>query len=194
MNAGGKETEVKLALGRTAPVRLWLRRQGFRLIRPRSFESNLILDTPRRRLRRRGYLLRLRSMNGRHWLALKGPSAASERYKVRTEWETELADAEAGRRVLAGLGFEPVFRYEKFRTVYTGRGRWRGGEVMLDETPVGNYLELEGGRRWIRLVARALGANPDDFITKSYAGLYADWCRRRGRLATHMVFGRGLSP
>jgi len=190
MRTAGKETEVKLTLGAAAPARRRLRQLGFRVLQPRSFESNLIFDTRRRRLRRRGCLLRLRSVNGHHWLTFKGPAEFSPGYKVRAEQETELADPAAVCAALAALGLAPWFRYEKFRTVFAGRGRWRGGEVMLDETPIGNYLELEGGRAWIRRLARALGATPDDFIAESYAALYADWCRLRRRPFRHMVFAR----
>jgi len=190
MRAAGKETEIKLAIASAAAARRRLRRLGFRVVQPRRFEVNLVLETPRQRLRRRGCLLRLRSTNGRHWLTFKGPAATSRRYKIRDEWETEVADAAAARALLAALGLEPWFRYEKFRTVLAGRGRWRGGEAMLDETPIGNFVELEGSRRWIRRVARALGAGPEEFIAKSYAALYSDWCRRRRRPFRHMVFTR----
>lgn len=188
MRHGGKETEIKLALRSAASARRVLRRLKFRILARRSFEENTLYDTAARTLRRRGVMLRLRSVNGRHWLTFKGPAIRSRRYKVREEWETELASPSAAREILAALGFEPVFRYEKFRTVYAGRGRWRGGEVMLDETPIGAFLELEGRRAWIRRLARALGAGPDYFITQTYAALYADWCRRHRRPVRDMIF------
>lgn len=193
MRAAGKEREIKLAIRKPASVRRGLRRLGFRVVRPRRLERNWVFDSPRQRLRRRGCLLRLRSVDGRHWLTCKGPTEFSPGYKVRDEWEMEVADPAAVRAVLGVLGFAPWFRYEKFRTIYAGRGRWRGGEVMLDETPIGTYLELEGGRGWIRRVARALGAGREMFITRSYAALYADWCRRRRRPFRHMVFRRRVS-
>ncbi|MEE9234429.1 MAG: class IV adenylate cyclase [Candidatus Acidoferrales bacterium] len=190
MRRAGTETEIKLSLGPTAAARRGLARLGFRVIQPRSLERNLVFDTPGRALRRSGCLLRLRSWNGRHWLTFKGPADFSRHFKVRTERETELSDPEAVRAAFAALGLQTVFRYEKFRAVYAAGGRWRGGEVMLDETPIGNFLELEGSRSWIRRVARALGARPQDFITQSYASLYADWCRRRRRRVGEMVFHR----
>jgi adenylate cyclase class 2 len=61
---------------------------------------------------------------------------------------------------------------------------------MLDETPIGNYLELEGNPAWIRRLAGRLGAEPREFITKDYGALYAEWCRRRGRKMTDMIFRR----
>ena len=190
MRAAAKETEIKLAIASAAAARRHLRRLGFRVVQPRRFESNLVFDSPQRALRRRGCLLRLRRVQRRHWLTVKAPAVASRRYKIRPEWETELSDPATARALLAAFGLNPWFRYEKFRTVFSGRGRWRGGEAMLDETPIGNFVELEGSRQWIRRVARKLGAGPEEFIVKSYAALYSDWCRRRRRPFRHMVFTR----
>lgn len=190
MRRQGKETEIKLALRGTTGLRWRLRRLGFRVRERRGFEQNTLFDTAEGALRRRGCMLRLRSLNGRHWLTFKGPADRSRRYKVRPEFEAELSDAPAARQILVGLGFRPVFRYEKFRTVYAGRGGWQGGEVMLDETPIGTFVELEGRRRWIQRLARVLGAGPSSFITSTYAALYVDWCRHRARPVKNMLFPR----
>lgn len=190
MRTGEKETEVKLALSNVAQMRRRVRGLGFGIVQRRSFERNTLFDTAERTLSQRNCLVRLRSVNGRHWLTFKSPAGGSRRYKVRREFETGVADAEAAARILTGLGLRPVFRYEKFRTVYAAEGRWRGGEVMLDETPIGAFLELEGPPLWIRRVARALGAGRELFITQNYAALYRVWCRRKGRPARNMVFSR----
>jgi len=182
----GKETEIKLAVSDATAARARLRRLGFVIRQPRRFEQNTLFDTTAGALRRRGVMLRLRSVNRRHWLTFKGPAEGSQRYKVRPEFEIELADAVAGKRILAGLGFEPVFRYEKYRTVWGPPGV--GGEAMLDETPIGNFLELEGSRAWIRSVARALGAGPEHFITRTYTELFTNWRRRTRRRDPHMAF------
>ena len=185
MRHRGQEIEVKLAVGSAALARRRLRAAGFRLRQRSSFESNTLFDTPEGALRRRGCLLRLRTVGRRHWLTFKRPGAASKHFKVREEFETEIMDAGAARRVFAALGLEPVFRYEKFRASYA----WRGGEAMLDETPIGTFIELEGSRGWIRRAALVLlGAEPARFITQNYARLYADWCRRHRRPVRHMVF------
>lgn len=190
MRPGARETEVKLTVPDVAAMRQQLRRQGFRAVSRRSLEQNTLFDTAGGSLRRRGVMLRLRSVRSRHWLTLKGPPRQSPHYKIRQEFETELADARVVAAILAGLGFHPSFRYEKYRTTFSALRRWLGGVVMLDETPIGDFLELEGERVWIRRVARALGASPGAFITKTYADLHADWCRRHGRLVAHMVFPR----
>ncbi|HEX9764786.1 MAG TPA: class IV adenylate cyclase [Candidatus Acidoferrales bacterium] len=189
MRVRGRETEIKLAVARPADVRKLLRRAGFRVRHRRSFEHNLVFDTADRSLVRRGCLLRLRTYAGAHSLTFKRPGQVSSRFKVREELETAVERPGVLREVLAALGLEPVFRYEKYRTVFESRGRWRGGEVMLDETPIGPYVELEGGRDWIRRAARDLfSAGPDRFIVKNYAALYIDWCRERGAPFGDMVF------
>ncbi|MGH9660150.1 MAG: class IV adenylate cyclase, partial [Bryobacteraceae bacterium] len=84
------------------------------------------------------------------------------------------------------LGYRPVFRYEKRRAVYNGRG----GLICVDETPIGNFLELEGPPAWIDRTARRLGFRDGDYITASYGELYLDWCRTAGVEPSDMTFGR----
>ena len=189
MRVRGQETEIKLVAGRPADVRNLLRRAGFRVRHRRSFEHNVAFDTTDRSLVRRGCLLRLRTYAGGHWLTFKRPGQASRRFKVREEFETAVEQPRVLREIFAALGLEPVFRYEKYRTVFESRGRWRGGEVMLDETPIGTYVELEGSRNWILRAARGLfSAGPDRYIVKNYAALYIDWCRERGAPFGDMIF------
>ena len=58
----------------------------------------------------------------------------------------------------------------------------------LDETPVGNFLELEGSPRQIDRAARALGYRPADYLRATYWDLYAAHARRRGKIPRHMLF------
>lgn len=190
MKSGSKEVEIKLLVTDLAGVRRCLRQLGFRVRQPRGLEENVIYDTSAGLLRKRRSLLRIRTFRGCHTLTYKERAGEWKRYKIRREIETPMADCMAARKILAGLGYQPVFRYQKYRTVYRAPRNWRGGEVMLDETPIGNYLELEGNQAWIRRLAGRLGAEPKEFITKDYGALYAEWCRHRGRKITDMVFRR----
>jgi adenylate cyclase class 2 len=115
MNRAGTETEVKLRIGDVAALRRRLRQLGLRIRAPRSLEQNVLFDSPSRALRRQGRMLRLRRIGGRQFLTFKGPAAASKRYKMRTEVETEVAHTDAVAAILGELGFRPVFRYEKYR-------------------------------------------------------------------------------
>jgi adenylate cyclase, class 2 len=181
------EVEVKLPVrDDPAAVRRMLRRLGYRVRVARALEVNLLFDTPGRKLRRTGKLIRIRRLGKRHVLTFKGVSRASK-HKVREEIETEASNPRALQKILDRLGFHPVFRYEKYRTEFARPGE--PGVVTLDETPIGNYLEVEGPPRWIDRTARELGYTAGDYITASYGRLYQNWCRKGGRTTGNMVFG-----
>jgi adenylate cyclase class 2 len=179
------ETEIKLAVGSLSQVKALLRSAGFRVACRRTFESNLVLDTAAAALRQRGHLLRLREYGGKAVLTFKGELRPG-RHKRRTEVEIAVSDFNRAAAILRQLGYSPVFRYEKYRTEYR-----RGddpGHALLDETPIGAFVELEGPGRWIDTVARELGKSPGDYITASYGGLYFAHCERTGVVPGHMVF------
>jgi len=78
----------------------------------------------------------------------------------------------------------PSFRYEKFRAEWTD-GK---GNVVVDETPIGNFGEIEGSPRWIDATAKKLGVSRADYITKNYATLFFDWKRKTKSTAREMTF------
>jgi adenylate cyclase, class 2 len=171
------ETEIKLAIASAARGRALLRRHGFAVVRPRVFEQNLVLDDDPRTLRERGLLLRVRRAGKTITCTFKGAETPG-RHKSREEREFQASDFESCVAVFAGLGFREVFRYEKYRTEFA-RGK-EPGHAVLDETPIGVYLELEGPARWIDCTAKELGFAPEAFITASYGRLYLEACEARG--------------
>jgi adenylate cyclase, class 2 len=193
-----RETEIKLRLSSAADGRRRLKRLGARAA-GRVFERNLVFDTPDGMLFSRGQLLRLRSARpmgrggagGRAEVTNKGPAKGGRRarYKVRTETEFEVSDAAAAEAILAALGLVVRFRYEKRRTTYR-LPRRAGLEIVLDETPIGAFLELEGRPREIDRAARMLGFAAADYIVSSYLGLYLEDCRQRGVPPGDMTFRR----
>lgn len=183
----GSEIEIKLAVPDLAAMRRKIRRLGFVKVEPRHFESNTLYDFRDLRLRTSRCVLRLRRASRQWLLTFKGPPAASSRYKSRIEIETQVEDGKLLHAILDGLGLQKAFRYDKYRTVYTPCGG-RGAMLVLDETPVGNYLELEGPEAWIDQTAQQLGCVREDYITASYAALYRNHCEARGKLPADMVF------
>lgn len=184
--AGSKrETEIKLRLDDPVSLKRDLKKLGFSVAKRRVLEINTVFDTLDSILLPERKLLRLRQAGSRRTLTFKGPPAAS-RYKSREEIESGFTDDKAMRLILKRLGYEPVFRYEKYRTEYTHPDK--GGSVMLDETPIGDFLELEGPPRWIERTARALGRSPAEFITASYGTLYREHCQANGVKPGDMVF------
>ncbi len=184
------EIEIKLRVAGPGALKRRLRQLGFAVTRRRHFEANDVFDFSDLRLRRHRALLRLRTAGRRNVVTFKGSPRPSGRYKVRKEIETEVDDGAQLRGIFKALGLRPVFRYEKYRTVYSVNGRkTAGGPLLLyDETPIGNYMELEGSQRWIDRVARQLGYNHQDYITASYATLYKRYCRSKGVQPRNMVF------
>jgi len=166
-----KEVEIKLRLTDAAEGRRRLREAGFRVARRRVFERNVIFDTPSQSLRGRGHLLRLRTAGTRSLVTFKGPAELGK-HKIRKEIEFEIEAGAPLAQILEALGYHPVFRYEKYRTEYV-QAAGAAGLAMLDETPVGTFLELEGPPRWIDRTARLLGFPESAYITASYAELHA---------------------
>jgi adenylate cyclase class 2 len=168
-----------------AEGRRLLRGAGFRVSKRRVFEANTLFDAARGALSRTGRLLRVREAGRLGILTYKG-AAAIGKYKDREELEVEVSDPRRLSEMLARLDFVPTFRYEKFRTEYRRPGE--AGSAMLDETPIGVYLELEGAPAWIDRNARRLGFADSDYSTASYGGLYGEYCRQHGLRVTHMTF------
>src|ERR1051326_5388206 len=185
MSSGGRETEIKLAMESAKAACSLLRHGDFRTARRRVFEVNIVFDTADSTLRKSGRLLRIREAGKTTTLTYKGVATAG-RHKSRQEIETTLNDVAAATAIFKCLGYLPLFRYEKYRTEF--RDRAGAGIAMLDETPIGVYLELEGPPRWIDATARRLGFRRGDYITESYGRLYFQWCEERGVHPTQMVF------
>ena len=186
------ETEIKLPVGDPVQIRRKLARLGFRINSRRAFESNLVLDTPQRTLRRRGELIRIRTVGRLSLITYKGPVRRT-RHKSREELETSAGDAATLLAIFERLGYEPLFRYEKYRTTFSKPGN-HDGEITLDETPIGVFLELEGAPEWIDATARLLGFQTADYITASYGSLYLDYCKAKRLRFSHMTFAANARP
>lgn len=195
MRMRSRETEVKIRIADLDATRKRLREIGFRLRLRRCLEDNVLLDTPDRALRRVRSILRLRRYRSRWWLTYKGTPATDPHYKSRLELETEIKEPRIIRSIFAALGFQPVFRYQKYRAQYgepVPKGkrhhRGEGAEVFVDETPIGNFLEVEGTRKAIDKVAHQLGFSRQDYLTASYGALYLEECQKKKIPAGDMVF------
>ena len=137
------ETEIKFRVDDLPGLTRRLEAAGFTLETPRAFESNTLYDTPNREMRARTEILRIRDYAGRCLLTHKrlpdiGPGEDAHKHRIETE--TEISDGRALAEIFRSLGLVAAFRYEKWRT------EWSDGQghCVVDETPIGNYAELEG--------------------------------------------------
>jgi adenylate cyclase class 2 len=182
----GIETEVKIRLADSAAGKLRLSDAGFAISVPRRFESNTIYDTADLTLKSAQMLLRLRRVEADSIITWKGPSIPGP-HKMRPELETTVASLETLHQILHALGYEPTFRYEKYRTEYKHPGV-PDGTVTFDETPIGDFFELEGAPDWIDYAAALLGFEPGAYVLTSYGRLYLDDCAAKGVEPSNMVF------
>ena len=178
------EIEIKFRIENLRDLNRRLRAAGLRRITPRTHEMNALYDLPGQPLRKRGELLRLRQY-GKEWFLTHKSKGVEGRHKMRLELETGVTDGEMMHAILRALGYQPTFRYEKFRAEWSA-GR---GHVVVDETPIGNFGEIEGAPRWIDQTAKKLGIRPENYITDTYAGLFFAWKRRTRSAAKEMTFG-----
>ncbi len=216
----GNETEIKLGVTDAAKLRVSLASIRVRPAQPgrlRVHEMNAVFDTPDGALRRSGKLVRIRvetpvdsrgrkiSKLRRVLLTFKGPVPPSgkkgairrpARHKVRQEIELEVAKAGPLAKIFEALGMTARIRYEKYRATYhfPASESWaKGLLVEVDETPIGTFVELEGGARAIDRAAKLLGYGHKDYILQNYLVLYREECRKRGQEMGDMVFS-GRSP
>ena len=185
MSKGTHETEIKLRVKDVRSGRKLLLDDGFIVTQQRVFEANTVFDTQDLTLRGTSRLLRLREAGKVVTLTYKGVPEIGK-HKRREEIELTLQSAPAMAAILERLGYRRVFRYEKYRTEFEQPGR--KGVAMLDETPVGVFLELEGTPHWIDRTARRLGFHEGDYLTVSYGRVYQQWCEANGLTAADMVF------
>jgi len=181
--ASHKEIEIKFRVEGLRALNHRLRQSGFRVLTPRTHEMNTLYDLPGQRLRKRGELLRLRKY-GSKWTLTHKAKGKVGRHKTRVENETQVADGIKMDIILRALGFAPSFRYEKFRAEWSDGT----GHVVVDETPIGNFGEIEGPARWIDQTARHLRVPRDSYITETYAGLFFQWKQQTKSTAREMTY------
>ncbi len=177
------EREIKLSFEDAAEARAAIVKAGATPIRGRRFQEDCLLDNTSEQLRQRRCVLRIRIEQGKSLLTFKGPVRPSS-MKLREEIETVVGDGDALLHLFQELGFDVWFRYQKYREEFAH------GDVIiaLDETPIGTFVEIEGGEEGIIEMANLLGHGPADFIADSYRTLFCHYREQHQIASTDMVF------
>jgi adenylate cyclase, class 2 len=186
--SNSNEVEIKFRVADIDGLTARLRQLGLEQITPRTHEMNTLFDLPGHPLRNRGDVLRLRKY-GEIWVLThktKGKNQKDGPHKTRIETETRVENGEKMEGILLALQFEASFRYEKFRAEWKAPGG--EGHVVIDETPIGNFAEIEGPGEWIDSFARDLPIDRKQYIIETYAGLFFSWKRETGSSAQEMTF------
>jgi adenylate cyclase, class 2 len=196
------EIELKLPVADPEALQTRLPDLGFHLVTPRTYEHNTLYDTPNRDLRAKRQVLRIRQYGALCTVTHKRQPDQQDpvdttRYKIRIETETIVAEREALSQIFQQIGYSPVFIYEKYRTEWShalDNDPEAMAHLVIDETPIGTYAELEGPTDWIDRTLAELKIDPSTCLTDSYGKLFLDWKQRTGSPAENLTFADVASP
>lgn len=185
------ELEVKFLLSDPGAFVARLEMLGAELFAPRVHETNLRFDTPTQALRNSYQVLRLRQ-DAKMRVTYKGPGMLQDGVRARQEIEFGVDNFEAAKATFEALGYEVSFIYEKYRATY----HYEEVEIVLDETPIGTFTEIEGpAPEAIQTTAHALGLNWEERINDSYVYLFERAQRALGLSFRDLTFDnfRGIA-
>lgn len=160
-----------------------LKEEGAEFVR-REFEVNTVYSIEA--LRTKGGVVRIRRTENRSLLTFKRRMEENlSDVKQQIEHETEIADPDAAEEILAELGLQPVLVYEKYRDTW----RFRSVEIVIDELPFGDYMEIEGSITAIKEAEILLGLEGLEPEPETYPRLTARLGEKNG-LVTESRFAR----
>ena len=160
------EIEVKFNVPTVEPFRAQLLALGATLEQKRVFERNLLLDTPDQQLLQADQVLRLRQDKAVR-LTFKNKPIYHSEMKVREEVEMEVGDLETAVLLFNRLGYQPQLVYEKYRETY----HLGTAEVVLDELPYGDFIEIEGDETEIKRVVKEIRLGWNGRLSHNYLEL-----------------------
>ncbi len=177
------ETEVKLYVPNLEAVKSKLETAGAELTAPRVYERNVRYDNKERTLTPHGMVVRLRE-DTRVRLTYKDDGTFENGVVSRFEAEVEVSDFDAMETILGKLGYTPYLTYEKYRTTY----ELDGAEVVLDEMPYGNFVEIEGEKDAIERIIQTLGLGDGKRFDGSYSTLFERVQKKLGLKFNDLTF------
>ena len=177
------ETEIKLYVPELNTVKQKLEAEGATLKAARVYERNVRYDDAERSLTPKGIVVRLRK-DTRVRLTYKDEGEADDGIVSRFEAEVEVSDFEAMETILGKMGYSPYLVYEKYRTTY----ELDGAEIVLDEMPYGNFVEIEGEVGAIKQLIGKLDLWNAKQFEGSYSALFERVRRKLGLTFSDLTF------
>jgi adenylate cyclase class 2 len=163
-----QEREAKFYIRDIERLDARLRSTGAELTQPRLLERNYRLDTPEGNLQQAGRVLRIRK-DDQVRVTYKDNARNEAGVITRTEIEFTTDNLEITRTFFEALGYPVSVVYEKYRRVY----QLGDVEVMLDEMPIGAFVEVEApSNTLIDGVTQMLGLDRSKAIPASYLALF----------------------
>lgn len=150
----------------------------------RDFEENTIFSGDV--LGETGAIVRIRRLGERTLLTYKRRVDSQFDVKQQVELEIEVSNAVTAAAILNELGLTPRIVYEKYRDIWL----LRSVEVVLDQLPFGEFMEIEGAITAIKEAEILLGIEDLDVEHETYPRLSA----RLGTAANGVVEARFDQP
>ena len=161
------EIEVKFFLPKSHTIRERLVDMGATFT-GKVFEINRCFENEARTFRAQDILLRLRK-DRKTTLTFKAPPEQSDNnFKVYQEMEVEVDDFDTCQVILENLGFHPEQTYEKWRETFV----LADTKMLIDTTPYGIFLEIEGSKSNILDLAGRLGLKWEERILLNYLAIF----------------------
>lgn len=127
----------------------------------------------------RGATLRLRKIGDYTVLTYKEKIKSGSGPKHKIEYETTVSDVWAMERIIERLGYKLTAVYEKRRKYW----RLDDVEVVLDELPFGNFMEIEGTVETIASAEMKLGLKEAEHEPRGYPRLTIKYGKMNGDVA-----------
>ena len=161
------ETEVKFYLpdpdaSRAKILSMGARSQGG------VFERNICFENREKSFKSRDMLLRLRRDDKVRLTFKSPPPKQDDDFKIYNELEVEVNDFDTCLAILKNLEFFPEKTYEKWRETFL-MGLTK---LLIDTTPFGTFLEIEGDKGEIRDLAEKLGHDWGHRILLNYLEIF----------------------
>ena len=173
------ETEVKLKIGSIEQIKNKLLEIRAELFKKKALQIDEYFDK-KGGLKKSDQVLRLRDNT---ILTYKGPKKKKQNMKIREEIEVMVDNGRYLKEILEKLGYTKTGIKEKYREAYI----FQLTQICIDETPIGNFIEIEGSKQGVFDVAKKLGFNEKEFITKSYTALWKEYATKNKKKGD-MVF------
>ena len=140
------------------------------------FEENILFSN-RELIEQKG-VLRVRKTQDKTILTFKKRVQNEFAVKQNTEYETEVADFAEIVGIIESLGFRRALIYEKRRKTW----KFRAVEIVIDELPFGDFMEIEGAVMAIAEAEMFLEAENYEVVHETYPHLTMQFGKRNGEV------------
>lgn len=173
------ETEIKIKIDSIDKIKTKVLEIRAELFKKRALQVDEYFDK-KNALEKSDQVLRLRDNS---ILTYKGPKQKKQNMRVREEIEIMVDNGIYLKEILEKLGYMKTTTKEKYREAYI----FQLTQICIDETPMGNFIEIEGSKQGVLDIAKKLGFSEKEFITKSYPRLWQEYAVKNKKKG-EMVF------